>query len=116
LGHARRDIAIANKLKQIEANEILFISGGVSFDVISKAAFQALNLYRPPSFEVNVSKLRNKAVWLMRYIIYYKRSKKIAEDVVMKASHKPLIVSDEDFASIAVSQNVFPLNNLYMLF
>src|SRR5262249_22024738 len=59
-----------------------------------------------------VGKLRNKAVWLMRYIIYYKRSKKIAEDVAMKASHKPLIVSDEDFASIAVSQNVFPLKNV----
>ncbi|MGA9150985.1 MAG: glycosyltransferase [Candidatus Nitrosopolaris sp.] len=112
MGHATRDIAIAKKLKQIVSDEVLFISGGAAFDLISKAGFQTLNLYRPPRFTVNVGKLRNRAVWLMRYIIYYKRSKKIAEDVIMKTSHKPLIVSDEDFASIAVSQNVFPSKNV----
>ena len=43
----------------------------------------------------------------MRYIIYYKRSKKIVENVIKKMSCKyPLIVSDEDFASIAVGQNI----------
>jgi len=112
LGHAARDIAIAKKLKQIVSEEILFISGGAAYDLISKAGFQALDLYKPPCFTVDVGKLRNRAVWLMRYIIYYKRSKKIAEDVIMKTSNKPLIVSDEDFASIAVSQNVFPSKNV----
>ncbi|HYA84976.1 MAG TPA: glycosyltransferase [Candidatus Bathyarchaeia archaeon] len=114
LGHAARDIAIAKKLKQIVSDEILFISGGAAYDLISKAGFQALDLYKPPCFTVDVGKLRNRAVWLMRYIIYYKRSKKIAEDVIMKtkAYHKPLIVSDEDFASIAVSQNIFASKNV----
>jgi UDP-N-acetylglucosamine--N-acetylmuramyl-(pentapeptide) pyrophosphoryl-undecaprenol N-acetylglucosamine transferase len=112
LGHATRDIAIAKKLKQIVSDDVLFISGGAAFDLISKAGFQALNLYRPPRFTVYAGKLRNRAVWLMRYIIYYKRSKKIAEDVIKKTSSKPLIVSDEDFASIAVSQNVFPSKNI----
>ena len=106
LGHATRDIAIAKKLKHIVKDEILFISGGAAYDLISKEGFQALNLYRPPPFTVDSGKLRNSFVWLMKYIIYYKRSKKIAEEVIRKDVHKyPLIVSDEDFASIAVSQN-----------
>ena len=106
LGHATRDIAIAEKLKHIVKDEILFISGGAAYDLISKEGFQALNLYRPPPFTVDSGKLRNSFVWLMKYIIYYKRSKKIAEEVIRKDVHKyPLIVSDEDFASIAVSQN-----------
>ena len=106
LGHATRDIAIAEKLKQIVKDEILFISGGAAYDLISKEGFQALNLYRPPPFTVDSGKLRNSFVWLMKYIIYYKSSKKIAEEVMSKDVHKyPLIVSDEDFASIAVSQN-----------
>ncbi len=106
LGHATRDIAIAKKLKHIVKDEILFISGGAAYDLISKEGFQALNLYRPPPFTVDSGKLRNSFVWLMKYIIYYKRSKKIAEEVMSKDVHKyPLIVSDEDFASIAVSQN-----------
>jgi UDP-N-acetylglucosamine--N-acetylmuramyl-(pentapeptide) pyrophosphoryl-undecaprenol N-acetylglucosamine transferase len=106
LGHATRDIAIAEKLKHIVNDEILFISGGAAYDLISKEGFQALNLYRPPPFTVDSGKLRNSFIWLMKYIIYYKRSKKIAEEVIRKDVHKyPLIVSDEDFASIAVSQN-----------
>ena len=106
LGHATRDIAIAEKLKHIVKDEILFISGGAAYDLISKEGFQALNLYRPPPFTVDSGKLRNSFVWLMRYIIYYKRSKKIAEEVIRKDVRKyPLIVSDEDFASISVSQN-----------
>jgi UDP-N-acetylglucosamine--N-acetylmuramyl-(pentapeptide) pyrophosphoryl-undecaprenol N-acetylglucosamine transferase len=112
LGHAARDIAIAKKLKKIVSDEILFISGGAAYDLISKAGFQALDLYRPPRFTVDLGQLRNRAIWLMRYIIYYKRSKKIAEDVIMKTSRKPLIVSDEDFASIAVSQGVFASKNV----
>jgi UDP-N-acetylglucosamine--N-acetylmuramyl-(pentapeptide) pyrophosphoryl-undecaprenol N-acetylglucosamine transferase len=113
LGHATRDIAIAEKLKQIVNDEILFISGGAAYDLISKEGFQALNLYRPPSFTVESGKLRNPFIWLMKYIIYYKRCKKIAEEVIRKASHKyPVIVSDEDFASIAVSQNTILSKNI----
>ncbi len=106
LGHATRDISIAKKLKQIASDEILFITGGAAYDLISREGFQALNLYRPPHFTVEAGMLRNRFVWLMKYIIYYKRSKKIAAHVIRKALHKyPVIVSDEDFASIAVNQN-----------
>jgi UDP-N-acetylglucosamine--N-acetylmuramyl-(pentapeptide) pyrophosphoryl-undecaprenol N-acetylglucosamine transferase len=107
LGHATRDIAIAKKLKQIVSDEILFITGGAAYDLISREGFHALDLYRPPHFTVEAGMLRNRFVWLMKYIIYYKRSKKIVENVIKKMSCKyPLIVSDEDFASIAVGQNI----------
>jgi UDP-N-acetylglucosamine--N-acetylmuramyl-(pentapeptide) pyrophosphoryl-undecaprenol N-acetylglucosamine transferase len=106
LGHATRDIAIAKKLKQIVSDEILFITGGAAYDLISREGFHALDLYRPPHFTVEAGMLRNRFVWLMKYIIYYKRSKKIAEHVIRKALHKySVMVSDEDFASIAVNQN-----------
>jgi UDP-N-acetylglucosamine--N-acetylmuramyl-(pentapeptide) pyrophosphoryl-undecaprenol N-acetylglucosamine transferase len=107
LGHATRDIAIAEKLKQIVGNDILFITGGAAYELISREGFQALNLYRSPHFAVDAGKLRYRFVWLMRYIIYYKRCKKIAENVIKEMSCKyPVIVSDEDFASIAVGQNI----------
>jgi UDP-N-acetylglucosamine--N-acetylmuramyl-(pentapeptide) pyrophosphoryl-undecaprenol N-acetylglucosamine transferase len=113
LGHATRDIAIAEKLRQIVGNEILFITGGAAYELISREGFQALNLYRPPRFTVDEGKLQNRFVWLMKYVIYYKRSKKIAEDVIRKTSCKyPLIVSDEDFSSIAAGQNVSSKNIL----
>ena len=115
LGHATRDIAIAEKLKHIANDEILFISGGAAYDLISKEGFQALNLYRPPPFTVDSGKLRNSFVWLMKYIIYYKKSKKIAEEVIRKDVRKyPLIVSDEDFASISVSQNTILSKSLFI--
>ena len=95
--------------------EILFITGGAAYDLISKEGFQALDLYRPPTFTVEVGRLRNPSLWLMKYIIYYKRSKKNAEDVMRKASHKnPVIVSDEDFASIAVGQNIILSKRIFI--
>jgi UDP-N-acetylglucosamine--N-acetylmuramyl-(pentapeptide) pyrophosphoryl-undecaprenol N-acetylglucosamine transferase len=112
LGHATRDIAIAEKLREIVDNEILFITGGAAYELISREGFQALNLYRPPRFTVDGGKLHNNFVWLMKYVLYYKRSKKIADYVIRKTSHKPLIVSDEDFASIAAGQNVSSKNIL----
>jgi UDP-N-acetylglucosamine--N-acetylmuramyl-(pentapeptide) pyrophosphoryl-undecaprenol N-acetylglucosamine transferase len=42
----------------------------------------------------------------MRYLIYYKKSKKIAKEVITKRLHRnPIIVSDEDFASLANGKN-----------
>ena len=67
LGHATRDIAIAKKLKQIVGNEILFITGGAAYELISREGFQALNLYRSPHFTVDAGKLRNRFVWLMSF-------------------------------------------------
>lgn len=116
LGHATRDIAIAERLKHIVNDEILFISGGAAYDLISKAGFQALDLYRPPLFAIDSGRLRNSFIWLMKYIIYYKKSKKIAEEVIRKnVSKYPLIVSDEDFGSIAISQNT-PLSKDILIY
>lgn len=105
LGHASRDIAITQKLEKY-LDEILFVSGGSAHDLISRAKFSALNLYKPPPFSIESGALHNSFQWLMRYLIYYKKSKKIAEEVITKHLHKnPIIVSDEDFASLANSKN-----------
>jgi len=105
LGHASRDIAITQKLEKY-LDEILFVSGGSAHDLISRAKFSALNLYKPPPFSIESGALHNSFQWLMRYLIYYKKSKKIAEEVITKYLHRnPIIVSDEDFASLANSKN-----------
>jgi UDP-N-acetylglucosamine--N-acetylmuramyl-(pentapeptide) pyrophosphoryl-undecaprenol N-acetylglucosamine transferase len=44
--------------------------------------------------------------WLIQYVSYYKRCKIIAQQFIEKNSkYNPLIVSDEDFASIAAGKN-----------
>ena len=104
LGHASRDIAIAEKLKQNVNDEILFVSGGSARDLISRAKFSVLDLYKPPAFSVKSGILRNSFVWLLKYLMYYNKSKKIAKEVLYKRLHRnPVIVSDEDFACLANS-------------
>ncbi len=105
LGHASRDIAVGEKLKQNLNKEILFVSGGSAYDLISRAKFTVLNLYKPPPFSVKAGTLHHSFVWLTRYIMYYNQSKKIAEQVMSKCLHRnPIIVSDEDFACLANSK------------
>lgn len=109
LGHASRDIAIAEKLKQYLNDEILFVSGGSAHELISRAKFSGLNLYKPPPFSVNSGTLHNSFIWLMKYMIYYHKSKKIAKEVLTKHLHtNSIIVSDEDFASLAINNNMTP--------
>jgi len=102
LGHATRDIAIAEKLKSMH-NEILFITGGVgAFTLIFKKGYSALDLYKPPNFHTQSGELQQPFRWLMGYLSYYKKCKTIAENVLNK--HAGLIISDEDFASIAIAE------------
>ena len=109
LGHASRDIAIAERLKQNLNDEILFVSGGSAHDLISRAKFSVLNLYKPPAFSVKSGTLRNSFVWLLKYMMYYNKSKQIAEAVISKSVHgKPVIVSDEDFACLANRKTTLP--------
>ena len=108
LGHASRDIAIAEKLKQY-LNDILFVSGGSAHELILRAKFSGLNLYKPPSFSVNSGTLHNSFIWLMKYMMYYHKSKKIAKEVLTKHLHaNSIIVSDEDFASLSINYNTTP--------
>src|SRR5919198_2172495 len=101
LGHATRDIAIAEKLK----TDILFVSGEGASSLIARKGFKALDVYRPPKFFVESGQLQNLFKWLIGYYLYYKKCKVIAKEI-LDNQHDRLIVSDEDFASIAVAKEM----------
>src|SRR5918911_1852974 len=106
LGHASRDIAIAEKLKKLESvhNEILFVSGAGAFNLIYNNSYSAFNLYKPINFHIHSGELKKALTWLIQYLSYYKRCKTAAEELLVK--HDRLIVSDEDFASIAIGEKM----------
>ncbi|HKY11304.1 MAG TPA: glycosyltransferase [Nitrososphaera sp.] len=98
LGHATRDIAIAEELK----TDILFASGEGASILIARKGFNALDVYKPEKFIVESGQLQHVFKWLLRYYLYYKKCKKIAKEILEKRNG--LIISDEDFASIAVAK------------
>ena len=61
LGHASRDIAIAEKLKPLH-NEILFASGAGAFNLISKNGYSAFNLYEPMNFYIHSGELKKSFI------------------------------------------------------
>ncbi|HEU4984118.1 MAG TPA: hypothetical protein VFT58_00645, partial [Nitrososphaera sp.] len=99
LGHATRDIAVADKL---QGDKILFISGVGAARLIEKKGYRVVDAYRPEKFIVQDGQLQHSFRWLMSYYSYYKKCKEVAKDVL--AEHEGLVVSDEDFASIAVAE------------
>jgi UDP-N-acetylglucosamine--N-acetylmuramyl-(pentapeptide) pyrophosphoryl-undecaprenol N-acetylglucosamine transferase len=100
LGHATRDIAIAGRLK----TEIAFVSGGAAAGMIARKGYGAADVYRPEKFIVESGRLQHSFRWLMDYYSYYKKCKAIAKEILDK--RPGLIVSDEDFASIAVGEEI----------
>ena len=103
LGHATRDIAVAEKLT-VPKSGVLFISGEGAPRLIEKKGFQCLDLYRPEKFRVENGQLQRSFQWLMAYYSYYKKCKAISKDILAKYSG--LVVSDEDFASIAMAEEM----------
>jgi UDP-N-acetylglucosamine--N-acetylmuramyl-(pentapeptide) pyrophosphoryl-undecaprenol N-acetylglucosamine transferase len=100
LGHATRDIAIAQYL---DKNSTKFISGEGGTKLFSEYGFDIQDLYHPPPFVVNKGKLQNPLNWLFKYYSYYKECMAISSNIIEK--EKPnLIVSDEDFASLTIGQ------------
>ena len=98
LGHATRDIAIAEELK----TDILFVSGEGASILLSRKGFKALDVYKPKKFIVESGQLRNAFKWLLLYYLYYKKCKTIAKEILENCNE--LTISDEDFASIAVAE------------
>lgn len=98
LGHATRDIAIAEELK----TDILFVSGEGASILLSRKGFKALDVYTPKKFIVESGQLRHAFKWLLLYYLYYKKCKMIAKEILENCNG--LIISDEDFASIAVAE------------
>ncbi|MEO9294760.1 MAG: glycosyltransferase [Nitrososphaera sp.] len=104
LGHATRDIAIAERLAAPKS-DVLFVSGAGAPRLIEKRGFRCLDLYRPEKFRVENGQLQQSFQWLMAYYSYYKKCKAISKDILAK-QHGRLVVSDEDFASIAVAEEM----------
>ena len=100
LGHATRDLAIINELK-LESCKIF--SGSSAIEFFQKNNVQSYDVYSPPKFEVQNGKLEKSLRWLWDYYKYYKKCKEISNQIIN--DEKPnLIISDEDFASIAIAQ------------
>jgi UDP-N-acetylglucosamine--N-acetylmuramyl-(pentapeptide) pyrophosphoryl-undecaprenol N-acetylglucosamine transferase len=100
LGHATRDIAIAEKLN----TDVAFVSGEGAASLIAKKDYSATDVYRPGKFDVESGQLRHSFKWLMGYYSYYKKCKVIAKEILEK--NEGSIVSDEDFASIAIGEEM----------
>ena len=100
LGHATRDIAIAEYL---EKSDIRFITGSGAAKLILEYGFAVNDEYSPPNFDVQNGALQASLKWLWRYYQYYKDCKRISQKFI--ETQKPdLIVSDEDFASLTIAQ------------
>lgn len=102
LGHASRDVAIATKLAS-KAGSIKFVSGQPATEFIAAHGFDVMDLYHYRQFDMEQGEFKNRLGWLRDYVRYYKECKEKARSVI--ASSKPnLIVADEDFAAVAVSE------------
>jgi UDP-N-acetylglucosamine--N-acetylmuramyl-(pentapeptide) pyrophosphoryl-undecaprenol N-acetylglucosamine transferase len=100
LGHATRDVAIAQFFEKISAK---FVTGCAAAELISNYGFSVNDVYRPPNFAVSGGTLQKSLGWLLRYYRYYKDCKEIARRFI--EDEKPrIVVSDEDFASLVVAQ------------
>ncbi|MGQ4833821.1 MAG: glycosyltransferase family protein [Candidatus Asgardarchaeia archaeon] len=110
LGHASRSIAIANELRK-KGHEITFITGNISPPkFISAYGYSVKDIIKYPEFYVDKEGiLKNTTLWMIKYILAYKRNKKeIIKSVNL--SDFDLLISDEEFALASVAfQNSLPL-------
>lgn len=102
LGHITRDIAIANNFENIQTN---FVTGSGAARILKNLELNVQDVYNPPSFTVENGKLKNPAKWLWNYYQYYKDCKNISKNILQK-DNPNLVISDEDFASLSVAQEM----------
>lgn len=100
LGHASRDIAIAQLFESVSPK---FVTGGAAARLISGYGFAVNDAYTPPNFDVQNGALQGSLRWLWQYYQYYKECKKIAS-AFLKNEAPRTVISDEDFAAAAISQ------------
>ncbi len=102
LGHVTRDIAIVD---YFEGTSINFVTGSSAAKILRKINFEVWDVYHPPSFVIQNGTLKNSARWLWNYYRYYKKCKGIAQKIIQE--DKPsLVISVEDFASLAIAQEM----------
>ena len=102
LGHVTRDIAIVNNLENITTN---FVTGSGAAKILKNLDFKVQDVYNPPSFIIKNGTLQNSAKWLWGYYKYYKDCKNISKKII-QADNPNSIISDEDFASLTVAQEM----------
>jgi UDP-N-acetylglucosamine--N-acetylmuramyl-(pentapeptide) pyrophosphoryl-undecaprenol N-acetylglucosamine transferase len=92
-----------------------FVTGSNAYQFMKKAVMQwesyglsASNLYLPPQFSIRNGELKHNFLWLLKYLLYYKKCKNIATNLLLSVDKnnggKDLIISDEDFASLKASK------------
>ena len=102
LGHVTRDIAIVNNFRNITTN---FVTGSNAVKILKNLDFKVENAYNPPSFIIKNGALQNSAKWLWNYYQYYKDCKNISQKIIKK-DNPDLVISDEDFASLTIAQEM----------
>ena len=102
LGHITRDIAIRNNFQNITTN---FVTGSGAAKILKKLDIQVDDVYNPPSFSVENGTLKSPAKWLWNYYQYYKECKNISQKILEK-NNPNAVISDEDFASLTVAQEM----------
>jgi UDP-N-acetylglucosamine--N-acetylmuramyl-(pentapeptide) pyrophosphoryl-undecaprenol N-acetylglucosamine transferase len=102
LGHVTRDIAIVNNFENISTN---FTTGSGAAKILKKMDLKVQDVYNPPSFVVENGTLKNSARWLWNYYQYYKECKNISQKIIQN-NIPDLVISDEDFASLTIAQNM----------
>ena len=100
LGHVTRDFAIVQNLKEIP---IKFVTGDSAARFLNQLEFNVKDVYIPPKFIIKNGLLQNSLIWLWKYYKYYKTCKEIASSIIKKEKPK-IVVSDEDFAALAIAQ------------
>lgn len=96
LGHASRDIAIAS------AFDTIFITGEPAYTHLKEHGFNVINAYRRMDVVTKDGIFANRLSWMLDYISYYRECKERAS-IILKEYDPRLIVADEDFAAISVS-------------
>ena len=102
LCHVTRDIAIVKNLEDFSVN---FVTGSGAAKILKKLNYNIDDVYNPPSFVVENGVLNNQTKWLWNYYQYYKNCKNISEKIIKK-NNSELVISDEDFASLTIAQEV----------
>lgn len=102
LGHVTRDIAIENNFQNITTN---FVTGSGAAKILKNLHLQVQDVYNPPSFIIENGTLKNPAKWLWNYYQYYRDCKNISKKILQKENPN-LVISDEDFASLTIAQDM----------
>src|SRR3989304_6325655 len=79
LGHAARDSAIVQHLKEIP---IKFVTGDAAAKFLKQLEFNVEDVYIPPQFVIKNGLLQNSLRWLWKYYKYYKDCKGISSSII----------------------------------